>query len=115
MSVCTCVYKLPLHILSVPFLQSCKVLGNISHSTAQSFCPCHHGSCSEEDGAMASLNDLKENDEYEPDTLSDCKGQLTWGLGPAGHLQCPSAIDSKAQSTGHWAQAAQSPQKDSSK
>lgn len=58
---------------------------------------------------MASLNDPKENGEYEPDTLSD------WGLGPAGHPQCPSAIDSKAQSTGHWAQAAQSPQKDNSK
>lgn len=49
---------------------------------------------------MASLNDPKENGEYEPDTMSDSKGQLTWGLGPAGHPQCPSAIDSKAQSTG---------------
>lgn len=64
---------------------------------------------------MASLNDLEENDEYEPDTLNGCKGQLTWGLGPAGHLQWPSAIGTKAQLTGHWAQTAQSPQEDNSK
>lgn len=55
---------------------------------------------------MTSLNDLEENDEYEPDTLNGCKGQFTRGLGPAGHLQCPSAIGTKAQITGHWAQAA---------
>lgn len=55
---------------------------------------------------MTSLNDLEENDEYEPDTLNGCKGQLTRGLGPAVHLQCPSAIGTKAQITGHWAQAA---------
>ena len=55
---------------------------------------------------MTSLNDLEEKDEYEPDTLDGCKGQLTWGLGPAGLLQCPSAIGTKSQSTVHWAQAA---------
>lgn len=49
---------------------------------------------------MASLNDLEENDEPEPDTLNGCKGQLTWGLGP-GSSKSAVAFSHWQQSTEH--------------